>query len=229
MRAAKEVERENLQAALKSVREGNRKPDCRWYPAAFPDRFELRYPENETFREYGVVGKPMPHTFLRYWLKHSDELFSWADPLRKGLRSLEYALGDEGKRLLKDGNPEMAAQCLEPVWNMGLHWLRAEPRDPSIVVKGLSFCSYVRIDFKRALSMTKGNDELSRLARSEQQWRHFRGEFIQLLEEDRLSEDQMKLVLLGRKDPVRENRERVDRALRVSGLIESDDGAHRKK
>jgi hypothetical protein len=217
--ASAQCKMDELAAALKSVQTGNQKPFCRWYPSEKPRNFKLTYPDDNLCREYSLVGQPIPEDAFLYWVDQMYRFFGLRDPLPGMLRDVSCSLTDEAKRLLKEGNRAEAVTILEAVRAMGEKLIVARPREFTFMANGIEIAWRYHDDLKQALIAAGAKKKVSALAESQQRLRHFATEFHKVMDNARPSKQELRLIFLGTKNWLEEERLRLERTLVDSGFV----------
>ncbi len=225
MIAGEHVRRNELDAALEATKAGNTKPNCRWYPAEFPAKFDLRYPQSEFLEQYEAVGEPMTAASLLSWRKRLEDLSAHEDPLHRSLRMTSSELVERAKVLRRNGRLRDSVDTLEAVRRMGYHLITVEPQDGLIMVTGLDVASSSYGLLREAYSDLEADAKITALDASQERLNVFRTEFSKALADGRPTEEDVKLILLGEKNVVEEERIRLRQALVDSGIIEADDAS----
>ena len=108
---------------------------------------------------------------------------------------------------------------------MGYHLITVEPQDGLIMVTGLDVASSSYGLLREAYSDLEADAKITALDASQERLKVFRTEFSKALTDGRPTEEDVKLILLGEKNVVEEERIRLRQALVDSGIIEADDAS----
>jgi hypothetical protein len=218
LRAVAEAEAGDLTAAFKSVQFGQTKRECRCYPKDLPTQFDLRYPDREEFRDYGVVGKPVPPSTFAWLVQRLDDAFAWRDPLDWNLRGVCRQLFDRGHELLDQGDFEGARQYLEVGREMGFRLMRAEPTGNPIMLTGLGIARMPREDLQRLYERIGDKEKLNAFEASEKTWRRFHELYLTYLDARKVAEADIGSALSGEKDLLKDDTAQIENLLRNASL-----------
>jgi tetratricopeptide (TPR) repeat protein len=218
MLAAKQVERGDFEAALRSLQTGNSKPKCQWYPAPIPKTIRSNYPSDKFTERYDVAGKPIAREALMFLIDRYNALFSWADPLPSALRNIGYEFTDKAEQLKSDGKLQQAAELLEAAKEMGLRLISVTPRDSQLTGMGMGIVSHRQAALRSIYQAQKAVKKLTDLERDAAQLKRLHQEFEKVRETPAALEEDLRSILLDRRNPLAEEHERLEQALVKSGL-----------
>ena len=221
MLAARQIERGDYQAARKSVEAGNRKPKCQWYPAPIPKTFLIRFVDSESTRKLGVAGQPISYEALLFLADSFQTLFS--DHLPGTLRGVGFDFADEAECLYAAGNTREAIALIEAAQGMGIRVISSTPRSSRMMVTGLIISrggnEKVLRQIYQAENMT---EKLADLERRAERVKLLGEEFTKLLETRRRTDEGLKLVFAGKKNPIEEERVRLQALLVQCGFVKEE-------
>lgn len=127
-------EGEDVQVVLECIQRGNERAVFRTYPAGYPQQLTLVYPRE--FDEF--AGDPVPASAVEITARKAiDEYFSFADPLRQGLRAVTYRLCDAARAEAARDEPEYAVQIARMAQAFAAKVAAVDPPDGLIIITGI--------------------------------------------------------------------------------------------
>jgi hypothetical protein len=203
--------------SLAALEAGNSLPECRWYPASFPERCTLIVPDTKDAREAGIAGLRIDAVMLRKFISGSEGLFSWANPLTQLRSPIARQLFDEARAMAERGDRDGAIRRFEAVHKLGLKLLQIMPCDSMQVLIGKFLARWPIEELLAAYRATGDETRSAELHEYGARLARFH-ELIQgAFDPPEIAETEKIKVLMTR-DLAAEERERVEAALRKSGL-----------
>ena len=229
LRAVDQVERGDLPAALASIQTGNARSICTGYETPLPHVIHFRYPDDEWWRELGVVGRPVPQSEFSYSIGRKTSVFTGFQPLGppnllQKMRDSARKFSSEAERLEKSGKMNDAANWLEASHHMGLQLMRWEPRESIVCLVAMAIATDPCSGLKRAYKSLGDKEKLQRTEDDEKRVKHW----VKLYTAARyphgtnvkFDNAPFREAALGKRDLIAEERRDVETTLREAGLIE---------
>jgi tetratricopeptide (TPR) repeat protein len=215
LRAIAEIDRGDLGAALSSVQLGNGKTVCRTYPGPCPPAVGLHYQDDDPYREFGIVGRPVPSTALCYVV---DTLSTNWTQTAKEMRKIPERFQQRAELLRKAGKIPSAIAWWEAEYRAGLKLVKVEPRQSLLMLEGLGWTSDAYRELKHAYADVGNEAALKQLEQSHHQLRQLANALSKMFSGQPKTEE-TKAIFLGQKDKPAEERQGLEQALLKSGLI----------
>ena len=206
LQAADTINHQGADAALDHIQAGNVKSACRAYPNLLPTRFSLRYPDSESFRMHGVVGRPISPSAFAYLVNIEAKLWSWSDQeIPHRLRILSRLVIELSESRIQEDDLDRAEVMLLALRTMGNRLLLEESSDLSLAIVGLFFISmandslidlYCRNSREKSCSL---EHEIAHFRRSHQK-------LMLTFDQIKPTDNDIRAFLLGTRDHLAEER-----------------------
>lgn len=212
------LDREQLPAALLSLRKGNRKT-LRVPRTPMPDDFRLAFPKTKPYRDASVAGKPVPPSVLQTFALASDTFVSM--PLFGRFRNLARQLVKRGSALADEGRTDEAVRYLESVATLGLRLVQNEGRDTTLHLVGFAITGLASKDLRALYEAANQGQKAKRLDEFDKARKTYVSEYSAFVKSSSgLFDSETEVLQNFRKieDHQKAEREIVRRLLRETGL-----------